>query len=318
MFGKNELKSNIKTTEDTVECPVKECRHEVRRQRNTFRSDDIFKCPDHNIYISPSTFEYEDCSSNLLWTDAEDISLLNKIMKVKRESRMERDNSEDALSWNVFRYIERNNLFSIIPKLLKITDFTPAKIIYWSYCQEEKKSWSLLNKARLKFGETIARGSEPDIIIITNKELFFIEAKYMSGNVTCPSSGTKSNHYTKGGNKWFDEIFSSEYQTIAEIEKKYELMRFWLIGSWIAKTLSLDFYLVNLVLSGREKNIERVFRSHIIKHENRCFVRMTWEDIYRHIIETESSKEEKDKIIEYFKNKTMGYTGGKLKKTFDV
>jgi len=30
--------------------------------------------------------------------------------KVKKESRMARDNSEDAVSWNVFRFLERNNL----------------------------------------------------------------------------------------------------------------------------------------------------------------------------------------------------------------
>jgi hypothetical protein len=32
----------------------------VKRQRNAFRTTDEFLCPEHHIYISPSTFEYSD------------------------------------------------------------------------------------------------------------------------------------------------------------------------------------------------------------------------------------------------------------------
>jgi len=101
MYGINKLKPKIKADNLTVECPVKNCLSIVERQHQVFKRESRFQCPIHKIYLSPSTFEYESKEDNLLWTDCEDISLLDKISKVKRESRMARENSEDALTWNV-------------------------------------------------------------------------------------------------------------------------------------------------------------------------------------------------------------------------
>lgn len=49
----------------------------------------------------------------------------------------------------------------------------------------------------------------------------------------------------------------NDYKTIVS-DKKYELMRFWILGSWIAKNLNLKFELINLVLEKREASIESV------------------------------------------------------------
>lgn len=49
--------------------------------------------------MSPSTFEYDNYEENLLWKDSSDKKLLKEIINVKRESRMSRDNSEDAITF---------------------------------------------------------------------------------------------------------------------------------------------------------------------------------------------------------------------------
>ena len=59
MFGFKELKPKICIAENTVDCPVNDCKEKVDRQRHKIRRDDRFKCPKHGIFISPSTFEYE-------------------------------------------------------------------------------------------------------------------------------------------------------------------------------------------------------------------------------------------------------------------
>ena len=105
MLGIEELKECIEITDSTVECPVKGCSEKVERQRGVFKREDRFRCPVHNIYISPSTFEYQSELDNLLWKDEVDLDLLKRIKKVKRESRIARDNSEDAVTWNVFRFL---------------------------------------------------------------------------------------------------------------------------------------------------------------------------------------------------------------------
>jgi hypothetical protein len=101
-------------------------------------------------------------------------------------------------------------------------------------------------------------------------------------------------------------------------EKKYELMRFWLLGTWIAKQQSLDFYLISLVLSGRDVNIEAIFKRHIKENRRSKFLRVTWETIYRYILKSNFSRD-KDIMIRYFRNKTIGYDRkGRLQRAFSI
>jgi len=319
MLGMEELKESIEITETTVECPVKGCIEKVERQREVFKREERFKCPKHNIYISPTTFEYQRELDNLLWKDKDDVDLFKKIKTVKRESRIARDNSEDAVTWNVFRFLERNNLVGpILGSIINSTLKTP-EIIYWSYCQKENTGWSELNKAREEFGEEIKRSSEPDIIVKTDNALLFIEAKLTAGNETSPSDMSNSKKYETGGDNWFSKVFKSDYKTVAIVEKKYELLRFWLLGTWMANQRDLEFYLVNLVLSEREKEIESIFKRHIKEGQTRRFIRITWEGIYHQILNSNLSGVDKDTITKYFKNKTIGYDGnGKLQRAFSI
>lgn len=319
ILGIKELKERIEITETTVECPVKGCSEKVERQRVVFKKEDRFKCPKHNIFISPSTFEYSNELDNLLWKEMPDLELLEKIRTVKRESRLARDNSEDAVSWNVFRFLERNNLIEGFLSLIIGTALKSSEVIYWSYSQKENTSWSELNKAREEFGEEIKRSSEPDIIIKTDNALFFIEAKLTAGNETVPSDTSNSKKYETGGDNWFSRVFKSDYKAVAIAEKKYELMRFWLLGMWIAKQQDLDFYLLNLVLSEREKDIEAIFKRHLCENQRNKFIRITWEDIYQQILNSGFSGIDEDTMIKYFSNKTIGYDGNRrLQRAFSM
>lgn len=319
MFGIKELKGSIQITQTTVECPIKSCSCRVERQRKRFRRDERFKCPLHHIYISPSTFEYPSELDNLLWKDPDDIELFEKIKAVKRESRVFRDNSEDALSWNVFRFLERNHLLTEFLRTLVPKTQKSPEVIYWSYSQTEQNSWSELNKARLEFGEAIERGSEPDIIIKTESCLFFIETKLTAQNQTDPSDRSDSKGYISGGDNWFSRVFKCDYKTIAIDERKYELTRFWLLGTWIAQRNDLDFYLVNLVPSHREHDIETIFGKYIIENNRRRFIRTTWEDVYMLILGSYYAVSGKEEMLEYFKNKTVGYNrNGRIMRAFSV
>ena len=319
MLGMKELKERIEITDTTVECPVKGCSEKIERQRVVFKKEDRFKCPEHNIYISPSTFEYQSELDNLLWKDKADLDLFERIKTVKRDSRIARDNSEDAVTWNVFRFLGRNNLVEITLSSISSVTLKSPEVIYWSYRQGEDSSWSELNKAREEFGEEIKRSSEPDIIIKTDNVLLFIEAKLTAGNETVPSNMSNSKKYETGGDNWFSEVFESDYKTVAIAEKKYELLRFWLLGTWMAKQRDLDFYLVNLVLSEREKAIETIFKRHLYENRRMKFIRITWEDIYQRILNSDLSGIDKDTMIKYFINKTIGYDGnGKLQRAFSI
>lgn len=323
MYSKNDLKNQIRITDDKVECPVKDCTETVDRKRRSNNEGKNFVCESHAITITPSTYIYNDIKNNLVNHD--DIELLNSILVSKRESRLENENSEDAVSWNVFRYLEKEDLLS--QWLSKTTNeiHKDIEIMYWSYSESLNTTYTLLLNARKEFGEDIIKGSEPDIIIKTDKALFIIEAKLFSSNKTSGYSKTlnkrleNKKEYITGGNNLFNTIFKTDYKTIVN-DQKYELMRFWLLGYWMAKEKGLNFQLINLVLDRNEKDIENDFGKHINQNYNTKFSRHTWESIYLFIKENGVKNKYKDDIVNYFENKAAGYnSNGKLRnKAFDV
>jgi hypothetical protein len=319
MFGIRDLKPQILITPNSVECPVVGCGKRVERQRQSFRREERFRCPEHKIYISPSTFEYDLETDNLLWKNETDLALLEAVKTVKRESRIARDNSEDAVSWNVFRYLEATNQVAKLLSWVTQTEQHQAELIYWSYSQKALGAWPELNKARKEFGENLQRSSEPDLIAVTNKGLFFIEVKLTATNETMPSDSNNRKKYLIGGDDWFRQVYIADYETIALKSKLYELFRFWLLGSWVASGIGRDFYLINIVLSEREKDVEQRFNSHIRKGTDRQFKRITWEEIHGFIDDNAPENDDKSVILGYFRNKAIGYNRfGELQKAFAV
>lgn len=328
MYTINDLKRKVEITDYKVECPVLGCKNTVNRKRRENKVDEDFVCKEHKIVITPSTFIYKDLESNLVCKD--DISLLNEILGTKRESRLKNENSEDAVSWNVFRYLEKENLLSQWLTTLTNETYSKVEIMYWSYYKSLEDTnpskggtFPLLKKARIEFGENEHQGSEPDIVIKADATLFLIEAKLFSSNKTSGSGEVlkkrKSNPkaYEKGANCLFKKIFDSNYIDILD-DQKYELMRFWLLGYWMAK--NEKFRLVNLVLDKNEKNIESDFGKHINQNENNKFLRHTWESIYYFIKEQGIKNKYQESILKYFENKASGYkSNGVLKnKAFDI
>lgn len=331
MLGWNDLKKHIAVTESTVECPVSDCSEKVERQRRTFQKETRFTCPVHRICISPSTFEYPDERDNMLWTSAADLLLWNciKAKGVKRESRIARDNSEDALTWNVFRYLEASRLIGgFIDSLACVPISHDPRVVYWSYCQSSCKPFPSLLSAASTFGEHVDRRSEPDVILDDDKVLVFVECKLSAGNKTMPSDPANSKLYMSGGSSWFETIFHPDatFTKIAVEEGLYELMRLWILGSWIAAQQNKRFLLVNVVRADdrTEANIEERFATLTQANPQRAFIRCTWERIHSEFIQPRAGNSEADRLAQYMKGKTLGYssmsrgTKGKLRRAFNL
>jgi hypothetical protein len=335
MFDMSNLKSCIGENNEKLECPVSNCHVTIKimkkgdpQKLDSYLVGEIteeekqklkdYFCPEHKIYITPTTFVYEDYKDNLLWHDERDNDLLSNILKKKRvKAQLHHEKSEDAVTWNVFRFLERNQFIDGFLSMVIGTGLKSSEVIYWSYSQRNNNTWLPLEKARSEFGEDNKRGSEPDIIIKTNKALFFIEAKLSASNETEPSDKNNYKKYLSGGNGWFSEVFDSDYEIVAKKKKKYELMRFWLLGTWIAKQNNLDFFLINLVLSEHEPCIEEILKQHINENKRRHFRRVTWENVFEYILKSNITSD-KDIMLNYFRNKTIGYKDGKLQKAFNV
>jgi hypothetical protein len=317
MFGKSTLKAVINYREDQTPCPVKDCDQWVSRQRKRFLRESEFRCNDHQIYISRSTFEYADKYDNLLWTAPEDRALLDAIGKVKRESRMARDNSEDAVTWNVVRFLETSGLLGAWLESIAGVSVKNPRMIYWSFCQDSKALWPKLVAARAAFDEDAVHGSEPDLVVNCESTVFFIEAKLTSGNHTTPSDPSRRTRYESGGNGWFSEVIATDFNKIAVEEKRYELMRLWLLGSWAATELKKPFYLVNLVRDESERSIVKSLAPHLKSAPNRQFLRATWENIHRFVDDSRPRPPTSDTLLRYMLEKTLGYDNrGRLRSAF--
>lgn len=318
MYNLNDLKEKIEVKETTIVCPILNCKKEVRRIRkgeNLNQSD--FLCFDHKIYISPSTFEYCNEFSNLISLEQNDMELLLKIKSAKRESRISRERSEDALSWNVFRHIEKHRYMQSFIKETLEFDIINPELVMWSFSEREKENCRGVLKeladARQHFGEEENRSTEPDIIIKGENAIIFIEAKFSSGNNTSGNDKKKwdrINNPKKYNLDWFKSVFRENYQTLIN-SGKYELMRLWLLGTWIANQKKIDFYLVNLTREKHEHTIEKNFKPLIIESKYNTFKRITWESIYDFLLAQNS---EKDKaILDYFENKSCGFNSSRKK-----
>lgn len=276
-----------------------------------------------------------------MWKDPTDLNLLeNKIKGVKRESRMGRDNSEDALSWNVFRYLEKVGIVGDFIKGTLGVPITNPEMVYWSFSQnthslnhnsnqesimKSKGVFDKLADARTAFELVPAKGSEPDIIIVGDDRLVIIEAKLNAGNNTKPRNDEVATKvgakYSSAENQWWLKVFKSDFQKVAVTDQKYEMARFWLLGTWMAEQLGVDFDLVNLVgdKSTREQDIVVRFSPHIEIGPRRKFHKLTWEQIYEYILGNASISPERQSVIDYMENKTVGYDSkGNLCKAFNI
>jgi len=317
MYDSRTLKPSRSVGQDWVECPVLGCEHRVQRQRRVFIRDERFRCPAHGIYISSSTFEYDDYHDNILTTSDQDSEVLDRIFAVKRETdRLGRERSEDALTFSVFRSLESRGALDPVMSAIANRDESHAVPSYWSFSLEHNNAHPLLVGAREAFGEVQDRGSEPDLIVETAQSLFLIEAKLDSHNVTAPSRPWVLDTYQRAEGNWFDTVFRTSPTRIARELKLYQLMRLWLLGTWMAEKAEKRFVLASLVPGASDRDIVSRFEPQLVLANDRKFVRHTWEGI-RDQVRPEADRTGLAALVDYVDHKTLGYdTSGRLRMAF--
>lgn len=301
-----------------MQCPVRGCPTCVPVQRRTFRRSPEFFCQTHRVYIGRSTFEYERDADNLLSHTPEDQALLATIKPFKRESRMARERSEDALTWNVFRHLESSGRLTPWLDALTGGKASAAVVHYWSFEASTGDTWAPLAEARAAFGELEGRGSEPDLVITTDVAHIWVEAKLGSGNDTTPSDidGAK-RRYTCGGGGWYASVVNSPFETVAVELRRYELLRLWLLGSWAAARRGKRFALLNLVREGFEEDVPSFAKTHFRQGPDRLVHRATWESVYGEIHAAPPHSAADAALLRYLRSKTLGYDGrGRLMRAF--
>lgn len=302
----------------TLQCFVNGCSERLRPPRRSGFNGDV--CPIHGIRChSSGTYSYRDASRNVII----DSGLFSQRIvghPDKYESgRLGSENSEDTLSWNVFRSLQKAGCLSkVATKLIRVTETDEPTLYLWGLRTSDDcfDQWDLLRKARIRFESNLPVErplTEPDIALyLPGRYLVLIEAKFTSTNPFY-SSGPRINAMSLS----LDElrtIYHDRSLRLLDHKKAltrdrihYQLWRNTIFAEWMAQQDSTNTkaYHVNLVRSGHDEASAAEFHELISDESKDYFRRITWEDIYGVVDDGLSGM---DRLRDYMQKKTASLT----------
>ena len=274
-------------------CFVKGCKEFLRRPG---QRDPGEACPAHGIRCHGSrTYSYVDVRRNVI-VDPELLATRIVGHPFKYDSKfLGHERSEDTLSWNVFRSLQKAGCLARVAKLLIGEDHTDEPDLYlWGIrlTEDSFDPWDLLVEARERFESDLPVRrplTEPDIALhLAGRYLLLIEAKFGSANPVYKQGPRKSRQ-----DLTFDELLDI-YQdarlgaldrdlarTRSQIH--YQFWRNMIFAEWMAKeeAKGARAYHLNLVREGHEEDAAQEFAGLVVAGFEERFRRATWEGIYR-------------------------------------
>lgn len=341
LFGINELASQ----KTAGKCPIIGC------NENT-ESDGKFPiCSKHGLEIHKSTFVYYNGKSredkkkarlrNLLLFGGEDFVtkvILNNEHKAESH-RLGYENSEDALTWNIFGGLLYYEQLHHIYNQLTGSNSSPdqLELFLWGlridFNAQQTETWEPLMKVRKSLEKGIKHFfTEPDIMILGPSHLVCIEAKFTSGNPIvlngkADKEGEKPN--SRGGlikrYIWDNKLWHRPVIKPEELGDRIhsQLLRMIVFTSTIAQQPGLegrDWIVANLVSKTqwgkiniklhKDKDFTDPAPSIPVNIRNK-FRFISWEDeIYENILKNNSTL---NVLSKYMKNKTAN-----MEKAFEI
>lgn len=294
-YGVDDLNDAIEydAERNRIRCVVRGCSHWLTPPTRKHGSGDV--CPDHGIRVHKSgTWAYGDPSRNVI---VDDRFLMEKIVNhpFKYEShRLGTERSEDMVTYNVMRSVQRAGLLHKIAQLVTgYEDESEPRLYLWGLEMQpdDVEPWSLLVEARERFESNLPVKrplTEPDAALwLPGRYLILIEAKFTSPNgyyATGPRKNSQSLTLEE-----LLTLYSDPALTTLDMEKAkqtdrvaHQLWRNMVLAEWMAKLDSegTQPYVVNLVRAIHSRDDAAEFRQLIHEPCRDRFQRMTWEQLY--------------------------------------
>src|ERR1019366_8585445 len=323
-------------------CPVSGCTASLgkvdspRRDKTNGQWRQMPYCPEHRIRIHHAsmksrTFAYYNGPGEALQNILFERNYFKKHIlgnKAKAEtSRFCYENSEDALTWNVFSSLAKGGLLAKLLSDLTHLDIKDEPELYlWGIrihlddSSSQAKVTELLDDAREFFEEGIVRfRTEPDIMLYApNQVLLLIEAKFTSGNTIALADVIHENTDEKPKSREgilrrykLPEHLSDRLLSPPQSGPFYsQLYRNLVFAIYMADKLGVDWSLANLVSDGqfhqREYKVEyqnptQFIHSFLPEKSHDPFQFYSWERLYADHVANDNKL---NVLAEYIKNKS--------------
>ena len=189
------------------------------------------------------------------------------------------DTSEDAVTWTVFRYLQESHQ---LPQAVGLQD-EPEKLLFWGVQYPASADASVRSALEgiltTELAEDPFKLTEPDVILSCKDHLVFIELKYRSQNDKKPHYKNFPRYLGPGR-----DLFCAPSSAI-EQDGYYELVRNWVVGSLLARTLKKRFLLLNLAAEKCAPSATQ-FAASLATTEDRKFQFIAWPDILKRLPKT--------------------------------
>lgn len=316
-FGVDDLDPRIRwQTEDEIKvrCFINGC--------SKFVTSGKAACPVHGIrshsgvchyekrrFQGQPTHSYLDLSRNLIIDRETGRDRIAAHDDKRGGERLGNENSEDALTWNVFRTLQKSQLLGgLVRQLLDVTDSSEPAIYFWGLSASDDlfQTWDLLRRARNQFERNLPVKSvptEPDLALyLPGHYLVLIEAKFTSPNNLLPFDKQKQSKILEFYN-WPEKRVLDSAKASSSDHLAHQLWRNMIFADWMAAQdgPSTKAFLINLVRECYEEKTCSDFRSLLCDGFRDRFVRLTWEQVYASIPDT---TRECRRLRQYMRSKT--------------
>ncbi|MCG2661856.1 MAG: hypothetical protein L6437_16625 [Kiritimatiellae bacterium] len=235
------------------------------------------------IYRNPLDNIPEPVREGAIETLSKAVNIRNRTNKL---AKFGFENSEDAVTWTVFRYLQQSNVLAETFRSLlaqgPAVQCSPSLLI-WGVPVPAGNAYAIEIAARLNaisdaLKENPSYRSEPDVIVdLGASGIVVIEVKYRSPN----------EFVRRGGWDWRYYLHSSAFDNSKNIEESgmYELARNWRIAWELGKATRST--LINLgptrLFEGDEGQKLDRFVSGLRQDMSHSFIKLTWWDFFSHI-----------------------------------
>ena len=214
---------------------------------------------------------------------------INTRNRPKKREKLESENSEDAVTWTIFRYLQKEQMLADVLSALGVITLADGQqeptLLLWGAATPpsdpagQDVTRQVVNTSDA-IGENHASRSEPDVILDFGEQgLCVIEVKLRSKNDQKPADYPHWAMYFKDTDAFADEGQVRESGC-------YELARNWRIGCDLAG--ARPFTLVNLAgpslfADKSEQDRLRRFQDGLAEKEGRTFLELAWDDMLQQI-----------------------------------